>query len=162
NGYALDDQCYSGNVRRMRDGAAALSAAAQDRSTDAESAKALLKVIRDASPDEACGWTAEQMKKGKLSSGAAWDGIHLAGAELRMRARAGSSLASLHCVTSVNALHYAFLSAQDARTRAMLLLQGTGWVGQFRTVAAQNPANLRPFDIAALESTEGKTVEDVF
>src|SRR5262249_25679242 len=122
NGYALDDQCYSGNVRRMRDGAAALSAAAQDRSTDAESAKALLKVIRDTSPDEACGWTAEQMKKGKLSSGAAWDGIHLAAAELRMRARAGSSLASLHCVTSVNALHYAFLSAQDARTRAMLLL----------------------------------------
>ena len=54
------------------------------------------------------------------------------------------------------------LSAQDARTRAMLLLQGAGWVGQFRTVAAQNPANLRPFDIAALESTEGKTVDDVF
>jgi len=162
NGYALDDQCYPGNVKRMRDAAAALSAAAQDRSSDGESAKALLKVIRDASPDEACGWAAERMKKGKLGAGAAWDGIHLAAAELRMRARGGSSLASVHCVTSVNALHYAFLSAQDARTRAMLLLQGVGWVGQFRTVAAQNPANLRPFDISALESTEGKTVDDVF
>jgi len=162
NGYALDDQCYPGNVRRMRDSAAGLSAAAQDGSTDAESAKALLNAIRDASPDEACGWAAERMKKGKLSAGAAWDGIHLAAAELRMRARGGSSLASLHCVTSMNALHYAFLSAQDARTRSMLLLQATGWVGQFRTVAAQNPANLRPFDIAALESADGKTVEDVF
>src|SRR5262249_522821 len=124
NGYALDDQCYPGNVRRMRDGAAALSAAAQDRSTEAESAKALVKAIRDASPDEACEWAAERMRKGKLSAGAAWDGIHLSAAELRMRARGGSSLASLHCVTSVNALHYAFLSAQDARTRAILLLQG--------------------------------------
>jgi hypothetical protein len=162
NGYALDDQCYPGNVKRMRDGAAALSAAAQDRSSDTESAKALLKVIRDASPDEACGWAAERMKRGKLGAGAAWDGIHLAAAELRMRARGGSSLASVHCITSVNALHYAFLSAQDARTRAMLLLQGVGWVGQFRTVAAQNPANLRPFDISALESTEGKTADDVF
>src|SRR5262249_46605208 len=141
----LDDQCYPGNVRRMRDGAAVLSAAAQDRSTDAESAKALVKVIRDASPDEACDWAVERMKKGKLSAGTAWDGIHLASAELRMRAR-GSSIASLHCVTSVNALHYAFLSAQDAHTRAMLLLQGAGWVGQFRAVAAENPANLRPFE----------------
>ena len=162
NGYALDDQCYPGNVRRMREGAAALSVAAQDRSTDAESAKALLKTIRDASPEEACGWAAERMKRGKLSAGSAWDGIHLAAAELRMRARGGASLASLHCVSSTNALHYAFLSAQDARTRAMLLLQGAGWVGQFRTVAGQNPANLRPFDIAMLESTEGKTVDDVF
>src|SRR2546426_325947 len=89
----------------------------------------------DASPEEACVEIAARMVKGKAGVGSVWDAIHLASAELRMRARSGAALASIHSMTSTNALRYAYLSAPDPQTRFLLLLQAAGWVGQFKTAA---------------------------
>jgi hypothetical protein len=68
-----------------------------------------------------------------------------------MRARGSAALASIHSVTSANALHYAYLSAPDPQTRFLLLLQAVGWVGQFRTFAGARPDSLRAFPITDLE-----------
>src|SRR5262249_20211809 len=70
---------------------------------------------------------------------------------LRMRAKRPAALASIHSVTSANALHYGFLAAPDPKTRFLLLLQAVGWMGQFRTFAGSNKENLRQFRITDLE-----------
>ena len=68
-----------------------------------------------------------------------------------MRAVGGAAFASVHAVTSANALHYAYAAASDAQVRFLLLLQAVGWMGQFRTWSAARPDNLRPLVIADLE-----------
>jgi hypothetical protein len=161
NGYALDDQCYAANVKRLRESFGKLGDAWGSDDADSGATRAIAAVIHDASPDEACAEITARMVKGKISAGAVWDAIHLASAELRMRARGAASLASIHSMTSTNALRYAYQSAPDPQTRFLLLLQAAGWVGQFKTAA--RPETLRAFRITDLEagSREGTRDGDV-
>src|SRR5438093_5315470 len=92
--------------------------------------RAVVAAIREASPDEACAEVARGFARGKATSGARWDAVHLAAAELRMCAGGGAALASVHAVTSANALHYAYTAASDPQVRFLLLLQAVGWMGQ--------------------------------
>ena len=151
NGYALDDQCYPANLKRVKDSFSRLGEIWSPGPADADATRGILAAIRESTPDEACADTASRLIKGQASAGAVWDAIHLASAELRMRARGGASLASIHGMTSANALHYAFLSAPDPQARFLLLLQAVGWMGQFRTAASARPENLRAFAITELE-----------
>jgi hypothetical protein len=91
------------------------------------------------------------MVKDRVSAAAVWDAVHLAAAELRMRARGSAALGSIHAVTSANALHYAYLAASDPQVRYLLLLQGVGWIGQFRVAAGARPESLRAFAVTDLE-----------
>src|SRR4051794_14370691 len=89
-----------------------------------------------------------------------WDAVHLAAAELRMRARGTAAFVGVHAVTSVNALHYAFLSASDPQVRFLLLLQAVGWMGQFGKWAGTGQNTLRPFPITDMEpSAEGEPLD---
>ena len=149
NGYALDDQVFAANVKRVKE----LTPASAD--TTPAATTAIVRAIRDASPDAACAEVASMLSKGKASPAAVWDAVHLAAAEVRMRATGGAALTGIHAVTSANAMHYAWQSATDARDRLLLMLQGVGWVGQFKTFAETRPENMRKLAITDLKPAEG-------
>jgi hypothetical protein len=153
NGYALDDQVYDANMKRVKE------TAVTSNETNPDATRAILRAIREGTPDAACAEVASMLNKGKTSPAAVWDAVHLAAAEVRLRASGGSALASIHTVTSTNALHYAWQSAPDARSRTLLMLQAVGWVGQFRTVAEMRPETMRKRVITDLEPAKG-TLEE--
>lgn len=166
NGYAYDDQCYLANVRRLNENFPKLTGAWVSGEPNAEATRAILAAIRDSNPDQACANVTERMVNNKLGAGAVWDAVHLAAAELRMRANKAAALGSIHAVTSANGLHHAFLSSTDPETRFLVLLQAVGWMTQFRNFSQARPENLRTFTIASLEPAAeapvDRTLEEIF
>ena len=158
NGYALEDQCYGGNLKRVKDSFSRLNDDWVSGAAEPVAARSILRAIRESTPGEACD-VAVRLLKGKTSAAAVWDAVHLAAAELRMRSSGGAALGSIHSVTSANALHYAYLAAPDPQVRFLLLLQAVGWVGQFRTFAGAKPENLRSFSITDMEPSSGTLAE---
>jgi len=156
NGYALDDQCYNANLKRL--------AMSLPRWGDAgpyeQTTRAIVTTIREATPDEACADVAARLAKAQASPASVWDAVHLAAAELRIRARKGGALVSIHAVTSANALHYAWLTASDPGDRILLLLQAVGWMGQFRTFAGSRPEDLRQLSILDLAPADSSAPLD--
>jgi hypothetical protein len=157
NGYALEDQCYGANLRRVKEVWARLPEAWVAERSEAATVRSLLDAWREATPEESCADLAGRLVKGQAAAGDAWDAVHLAAAELRMRAGRGAALAAVHAVTSANALHYAYLEAPDPQLRLLLLLQAAGWMGQFRTFAATRQEGLRPFSITSLDEAASGT-----
>ncbi len=151
NGYAFDDQCYGGNLKRLKETFPRLSDAWVADRRDADSTRGILASIREATPEEACAEVAGRLAKGKTGAGTVWDAVHLAAAELRMRAQGSTALVGIHAVTSANALHYAYLAAPDAQDRFLLLLQAVGWMGQFRKWAETRQDGLRPLSITDMD-----------
>lgn len=77
------------------------------------------------------------MMNGQTSVRSAWDALFLGGAELLMRQ---PGIVSLHSLTSLNALHYAFQTVSDEQSRKLLLLQAAAFVPLFReAMASRNP-----------------------
>src|SRR5207253_3272057 len=93
NGYALDDQCYPGNLKRAKDSFSKLGDGWVADRADPAVTRGILAAIRESTPEEACADVAGRLVKGNASSAAVWDAVHLAAAELRMRARGGAALA---------------------------------------------------------------------
>ena len=56
-------------------------------------------------------------------------------------------------VSAANAMHYAWQSAADPRTRALILHQAVGWMGQFKTYA-ETQKGTRRVDITAHPESE--------
>jgi hypothetical protein len=81
--------------------------------------------------------------------------VHLASAELTMRANRPALFSGIHSVTATNALHYAFRTTTDEPLRYLLLLQAAGWMAQFRTFAGAKSENLRAVQLTGLEKAEG-------
>jgi hypothetical protein len=98
--------------------------------------------------------------KGTTSAASVMDAVHLAAAELRMRALQSAALASVHAVTSANAMHHAYSVAPDPRERYLLLLQAVGWMGQFRTFSASGKDGLRDFRITDMQAASEKAPLD--
>jgi hypothetical protein len=161
NGYAMDDQCWAGNLRRLDQTYRKLGNAWISNRSDVNDARSVLKVLREAEPEEACADLTARLAKGQTSAATAWDAIHLAAAELPMRTRGSAAIVGLHSVTSANALHYAWTAAPDSEARFLLLLQAAGWMAQFRSWAQTREDNLRAHDITQLEPSDG-TLGEVF
>lgn len=161
NGYAFDDQCYKGNVRRVTEAFSKLSNTWNADKADLDQTRSIVEAIRKATPEQACVDTAGRMMKG-VPAGAVWDAVHLASAELRIRANAGTAIAAVHAVTSANGLHYAYLAASDPKTRLLVLLQAVGWMTQFRSFAETRPDSLRPLSILSLEAGESAAPQEIF
>ena len=151
NGYKFQDQCYLANARRVDASFARLREGWSSGEADPQAARDILASLRHATPEEACANVSAGLVKGTANAASVWDAVHLAAAEFRMRARRGAALASVHAVTSTNALHYAYLAAAEPRIRYLMLLQAAGWVSQFRAAAESNPENLRARNIADLK-----------
>jgi hypothetical protein len=151
NGYAFDDQCYVNNLKRLKETFAKLDGNWIAEQGDSPATRVTLRTIRESTPDEACAEVAGCFLKGQTNAGAVWDAVHLAAAELRMRARSSAAIVGVHAVTAVNALHHAYLVTSEAENRFLLLLQAVGWMGQFRKWAETREADLRPFPITDME-----------
>lgn len=160
NGYALDDQCYPGNLKRLRESFPRLHPEWMTERGDATTASGVLATLRSATPDEICGEVTERLRKDAGGAGAVWDAVHLAAAELRMRLRTPAAITGIHAVTAASALHHSYLAAADPQTRFLLLLQAAGWMGQFRTWAEAKPENVRAFSITGMEPGEAGVPAD--
>jgi hypothetical protein len=91
-----------------------------------------------------------------------WDAIFEGAGELLMR-RPG--IATLHAVTTTNALHYAYQNVTDDATQRYLLLQAAAFIPSFRATAGLNPG--RGIAIDELEpitpaSAGAAAVEEIF
>jgi hypothetical protein len=135
--------------------------AAEDRKQSPAAAAELLATLRTASASDASAKAAELLKKG-IDPASVWDGIFLTAGELLMRQ---PGIIGLHCMTSVNALHYAYQTGGDDETRRLLLLQAPAFLALFRKrMASGAMADVR---IDTLEKAEVKggvpvTVEEIF
>ncbi len=151
NGYGFEDQCHAANAETARKAlrglpAGWISAGSPDPSATGE----IVSAIREGRPVPASAAVARMLTDGSAGAGDAWQGIHLAAGELMMRL---PGILGVHCVTSANALHYAFRVASDPETRLYLLLQGVGWMGQFtRFMAGED--RMRDVRIAAFEGAD--------
>ena len=68
NGYALDDQCYPANLKRVKDSFSRLGEIWSAGPADAAATRGILAAIREATPDEACADAAGRLIKGEASA----------------------------------------------------------------------------------------------
>src|SRR5262249_27386251 len=76
----------------------------------------LLQTLRKASWDEACAAVVKLLNQ-QIDPASVWDGLFLMAGELLMR---NPGVIGLHCVTSVNALYYAYQASGNDETRRLL------------------------------------------
>ena len=153
NGYALADQCYSANVKRLNASATLRDGTWAAKSADPDVTRAVVGEIRTATVEDACSAVNERLSKGSAGAASIWDAVHLAAAELRMRVSGGASIIGIHAVTACNALHHAYLTSSDPAVRYLLLLQAVGWMGQFKTWAETRKDDVRTMSILDIEPT---------
>lgn len=152
NGYGFADQCHLANQELAKETLPKLSGqwSADARSGGTSAAKELVAAIREGRAGPACVGAARTLAKQQVGAGVVWDAVHLTAGELMMRL---PGIYGVHCVTSANALHYAFRVSADAETRLYLLLQAVGWMSQFADFMARDD-EIRDFEISALEGAD--------
>jgi hypothetical protein len=109
---------------------------------DSEAAVELLRTLRTSTPGEGSQRVVALLNRG-IDPACLWDGVFLTAGEFLMR-RPG--IVGLHCVTTVNALHFAYQTSENDETRQLMLLQAAAFLPMFR---------------GPLES-RGRVVNDVF
>ena len=100
----------------------------QQGKRDSTVAATLLHSLRTSSAADASSECVELLKK-KIHPSSIWDGLFLCGVELLMQQ---PGIVGIHCVTSVNALHYAYQQSGVDQTRQLTLLQAAAFLAQFR------------------------------
>ncbi len=140
NGYALEDQTYSANARRVTE-------AWSSGPADPKSTRAMLAAIRETPPAEAC------IRAKGVPAASIWDAVHLAAAELTLRTAGGSIITGIHAVSAANAMHFSWQAAAAPATRQLILLQAIGWMGQFRTWA-ETQKGTQTLDITSVPESE--------
>ncbi len=151
NGFGFEDQCHFANTDLARKILPELPGDwISGESSDPNSTEEMLAAIRESRPVPACAAVARMISKGSARSAEAWEAIHLASGELMMRL---PGILGVHCVTSANALHYAFRMSADAETRLYVLLQGVGWMAQFATFMSRED-RFRELDISAMSGAD--------
>ncbi len=151
NGYGFEDQSHAANTELARKMLPELPAEWNSGgSTRPSATEEVLSAVRSARPVPASAAVGAMLADGEMSSREAWEGIHLAAGELMLRL---PGILGVHCVTSANALHYAFRMSSEEETRLYLLLQGVGWMSQFaRFMSGQE--EFRDLDISKLEGAD--------
>ena len=124
----------------------------QQRRVSAEATTELLETLRTAKPAEGSAKVVELLKKG-IHPDSIWDGLFLTAGELMMRQQ--RQIVPIHCVTSANALHYAYQTSASDETRRLLMLQAAAFLPMFRQ-AMSGRGNLADVKIDKLEKTEVK------
>jgi hypothetical protein len=128
---------------------------------DTEATRVMLETIRGGSWETAGASVVEWLNRG-VSPQSLWDAIFEGAGELLMR-RPG--IATLHAITTTNALHYAFQNATDDETRRFLLLQGAAFIPHFRAAAgirAGTGIAIDELDPIAPASTTAASLEEIF
>ena len=110
---------------------------------DPGATRALLEVIRSASPESASAEAVKLLNQG-VAADSIWDAVILAGNEALMRS---PGILAIHAVTSANALHFIFNASGDDTTRRLALLQAVGWQPLYR-------ARIKPTEGPAIDTFE--------
>jgi hypothetical protein len=142
------DRAGRNNAKR----AAELAHVGRTGKVSAEAASDLLACLRTATADEASVKVVELLKKG-IDPASIWDGLFLTAGELLMRQ---PGIVGLHCMTSANALHFAWQMTGSDETRRFLLLQTAAFLALFRE-AMKGRGRLSDVKIDAVEKADIKT-----
>lgn len=126
---------------------------------DADATKTLLTTLREGSWEQASDRVVELLNRG-VAAPSLWDAIFEGAAELLMR-RPG--IATLHAVTTTNALHYAFRNTINDETRCFLLLQAAAFIPLFRSRGgADKGVAIDEFEPIAPKAVGAAAVEEIF
>lgn len=93
----------------------------------------VLAMLRKADPAAACDGVVAMINKGVAPS-SVWDGLFLAAGELLLRQ---PGIVGIHCLTSANALYFAYQMASSDETRRWLMLQTSAFLALFRETMKQ-------------------------
>ena len=123
----------------------------------------LLAVERSGSPAEASQKVVELLNNG-VDPSSIWDGLFLTAGELLMRQ---PGIGGLHCVTTTNALHYAFETSGNDETRRMLMLQNAAFLPMFRQFMGgrgkvDKDLNIDTLDKADLKLKGKEAIEEIY
>jgi hypothetical protein len=129
---------------------------------DAAASADLLTTLRQGSPEDACAQVVELLNRG-VAPRSVWDALFDGAGEQLLRQ---PGIVSLHAVTSTNALHFAYRTSGDDRTRRLLLLQNAAFLPMFRA-AMEGRGRLGDARIDRLEplaTSEGGpgAIEEIF
>ena len=163
NHYAFTDQSFLANLELTRQNDVSLGQGVPIDSTSHFS-EDLLDVMRSGNSPDATQMAYRALQTNSVHASLVWDAIHLAAAELMMRQ---PGIFGIHTVTSASALRYAYETAFDPKTRLLTLLQGIGWMCQFRNFMETKPDGLRSLRItdvfaASDSSSQTSTVNDIY
>lgn len=133
---------------------------------DEQATLELLNTLRNGSDEDACRQVTELVER-KVGLRSIWDAYFLAAGELLVRQ---PGIASLHAITSTNAIRFAFDTTASDDTRRMLLLQNAAFLALFRRASqVKNPDfRIDNFEPVALDAGEAEkseangALEDVF
>ncbi len=128
---------------------------------DAAAAIDLLATLRTASPADASARVVELLNKG-VAPASVWDGLFLRAGELLMQQ---PGIGGLHCVTSTNALHYAFTASGNDETRRLMMLQCAAFLPMFKTFMSRGKLNetrkIELLEKAELKATGPAAIEEI-
>lgn len=128
-----------------------------------EATRDLLQVLRWADASGASEEVLRLLNRG-VAPQSIWDGLFLTAGELLMRQ---PGIIGLHCVTSINALHYAYQTTGNDETRRMMPLQAAAFLTLFRKFMLGRGRLRDELAIDTLEPVEPKNqgataVEEIF
>jgi hypothetical protein len=117
-----------------------------------EAAKDLLDALRTTAPADACDKVVEVLNNG-VDPSSVWDALLLRAGELIMQQ---PGIIGIHCVTSTNALHYAYTASGNDETRRLMMLQAAAFLPLFRKVMGSRPGKVQDdLRVDRLEEDEG-------
>lgn len=151
NGYTFESQSYRANAERVGQKLATLPPAWTGTGGSTAFTRELLDTLRAGDFSRATDQALAGLVQGTAQAGAVWDAAHLAAGELMVRQ---PGIYGIHTVTSINALHYAFREAADPSNRLLLLLQGLGWMCQFRNYMSSGSNRLNDARITELPAVD--------
>lgn len=145
--------------RRNQELAARIRNGWQQGKPGIEATTEMLETLREGSTEEACDKAVAQLNRG-VGPQSIWDALFLGSGELLMR-RPG--IVSLHAVTTINALHFAYQTSSNDETRRLLLLQSAAFLPLFRgDLAGGKGVRIDLFEALPTKSTDALAIEEIF
>src|SRR5581483_4582397 len=123
----------------------------QQGKPDPQATPELLKTYKTGSATDPCMLVVELLNKG-IHPASLWDGLFVKAGELIMQQ---PGIIGIHCVTSVNALHYGYQTSGNDETRRFLLLQAAAILAMFHKRMAKGLHE--EYQVATLEKEDVKT-----
>ena len=145
--------------RRNQELAARIRNGWQQGKPGLEATTEMLETLRDGSTAETCDKAVAQLNRG-VGPQSIWDALFLGSGELLMR-RPG--IVSLHAVTTINALHFAYQTSSNDETRRLLLLQSAAFLPLFRgDLAGRKGVRIDLFEALPTKSSDALAIEEIF
>lgn len=122
-----------------------------DGKIDSAASKDLIATCREQNAADASRCAVEALVHG-VSPQSIWDGVFVGAGELLMRQ---PGIIGLHGLTTANAMHFLWQTAQDDSIRRQLLLQACSFNPMFRQSAADR-GDLKNLTISAVQESDAK------